>query len=60
MLEHADLPPILVLDVPSGLLPRDRLRIDDGAAAPLDDDVWQREIVAETGIQLDVVLRRTA
>ena len=47
MLEHPDLPPVLVADVARGLLPSQRLRVDDRAAAALHQHVRKREVVAE-------------
>ena len=57
MLEHADLAPVLVLDVPGRLLPRDRLGLDDGPAAALNEQVREGEVVPEARVELDVVAR---
>ena len=56
VLEHPDLAAELVLDVPSRLLPRDCLRLDDGPAAALNQPVGEREVVPEARVQLEVVL----
>src|SRR5205807_5812419 len=53
--EHSYLAPVLVLEVVRGLLPRDRLRLVDRAAAALRHQVREAEVVAEPRLVLDVV-----
>ncbi len=55
MLEHAELPLIFVLHVVGGLLPRERLGLDDRTARTLHEQVRQDDVVPEARIELHVV-----
>src|SRR5690242_14376109 len=56
VLEHAELPSVLVRHVASRLLPSDRGRVDDRTPAPLRQEVWEDDVVSEPRIELDVVV----